>query len=120
MAPLEAFRLRPAGRLPLVTDQLYGVTPPVAASVWLYDVPAVPPGSEVVLMESAPEIVIVRLFVAMALLLSATCTVKVLLPAVVGVPVMAPLEALRLRPAGRLPLVTDQLYGVAPPVAVRV
>ena len=30
-------------------------------------------------------------------------------PAAVGVPVMAPLEAFRERPAGNAPLVTDQL-----------
>ena len=28
-------RLRPAGSVPADTDQLYGVVPPVAASVWL-------------------------------------------------------------------------------------
>jgi hypothetical protein len=30
-----ADRLRPAGSVPEDTDQLYGVVPPVAASVWL-------------------------------------------------------------------------------------
>jgi hypothetical protein len=30
-----ADRLRPAGSVPADTDQLYGVVPPVAASVWL-------------------------------------------------------------------------------------
>jgi hypothetical protein len=37
-----------------------------------------------------------------------------------GVPVMAPVEPLRVRPAGREPLVSDQVYGETPPVAVRV
>jgi hypothetical protein len=35
MAPEEAFRLNPAGRLPLDTVHVYGVKPPVAARVWL-------------------------------------------------------------------------------------
>ena len=35
-----------------------------------------------------------------------------------GVPVMAPVELLRASPAGRVPLVSDQEYGVFPPVAV--
>ena len=35
-------------------------------------------------------------------------------PAVVGVPLMAPVEALRPRPAGRLPLATDQVIGPVP------
>ena len=46
-----------------------------------------------------------------AVLLSAdfTCTVKVLLPAVVGVPDMIPLLLLRLSPAGRVPVVMLQV-----------
>jgi hypothetical protein len=35
--------------------------------------------------------------------------VKLDVPAVVGVPEIAPLEAVRERPAGRLPLGTDQV-----------
>ena len=34
IAPLDAFKLKPAGRIPLVIDQVIGVVP-VAASVWL-------------------------------------------------------------------------------------
>ena len=40
------------------------------------------------------------------------------LTAAVGVPVMAPVAVLRASPAGRVPLVSDQEYGVFPPVAV--
>ena len=50
-----------------------------------------------------------RLLVAVLLLASCTLTVKLLVPDAVGEPVMAPLEALRLTPAGRLPLVTDHV-----------
>ena len=32
-APVEAFRVRPVGSVPDVRDQVYGVVPPVAASV---------------------------------------------------------------------------------------
>ena len=52
--------------------------------------------------------------------LSVTRTVKVKLPAAVGVPVMAPLEGLRFRPPGREPALMSQLYGVVPPDAVSV
>ena len=38
----------------------------------------------------------------------------------VGVPVIAPVEALRLRPAGRAPALIDQAYGVVPAVPARV
>jgi len=35
----------------------------------------------------------------------------------VGVPLTAPVLALRDSPAGSVPLVRDQVYGVVPPVA---
>ncbi len=49
---------------------------------------------------------------------SSTLTVNVDVPVVVGVPDIAP-ELFKLRPAGRLPEETDQVYGVVPPVAAR-
>ena len=39
--------------------------------------------------------------------------------AAVGVPVMAPVDALSVNPAGK-PLAIDQVYGAVPPVAARV
>ena len=43
------------------------------------------------------------------LLESVTVTVKLEVPELVGVPVIAPLEALRLSPAGSEPPVSDQV-----------
>jgi hypothetical protein len=73
-------------------------------------------GNEFVVIESAAATVIVnpRVFVAPAL--SVTRMVKLGAPAVVGVPVIAPVEVFRLRPMGREP-VNDQVSGVVPPVA---
>jgi hypothetical protein len=51
--------------------------------------------------------------------LSLTRTVKVELPAAVGVPVIAPFGS-RDNPAGRLPEVTFHVYGGVPPLAVSV
>ena len=48
--------------------------------------------------------------------LSVALTVKLAVPAVVGVPEMVPL-ALRFSPAGSEPVDTDQVYGGVPPVA---
>ena len=48
--------------------------------------------------------------------LSVALTVKLAVPAVVGVPEMVPL-ALRFSPAGSEPVDTDQVYGGDPPVA---
>ena len=41
-------------------------------------------------------------------------TVKLDVPSVVGVPVIAPEVVFRLKPAGRLPLAIDQDIGVVP------
>ena len=48
--------------------------------------------------------------------LSATFKVKLLVPAAVGVPDIAPPEI--FKPAGSAPLATDQEYGGVPPVAL--
>jgi hypothetical protein len=46
--------------------------------------------------------------------------VKDAVPVCVGVPVIWPVDALRLTPAGKDPELTDQVYGAAPPLALRV
>jgi hypothetical protein len=53
---------------------------------------------------------------------SVTVTVKLVVPVKlpVGVPEITPLDAFKLSPAGRLPVVTAQEYAVIPPVACRV
>jgi len=68
---------------------------------------------------AAALIVTEKSFVDEALSLPATRTVKLEVPAAVGVPLRTP-AADKLRPAGGVPEVTDQLYGVVPPVAASV
>jgi hypothetical protein len=53
--------------------------------------------------------VIEKPFVAIVLFASFTCTVKLLVPVVVGVPIITPVEEFMLRPAGRLPLVANHV-----------
>jgi hypothetical protein len=48
---------------------------------------------------------------------SVTWRVNVDVPAVVGVPLITP-AVLRVKPVGSVPVVTDQLYGKTPPLAV--
>ena len=55
--------------------------------------------------------------VSAGLLASVTCTVNVFAPAAVGVPLMSPDDAFSASPTGKVPDVTDQWYGAAPPVA---
>jgi hypothetical protein len=45
ITPVDAARLNPAGSVPELTLQLYGVVPPLAANVVVYAVPTVLPGS---------------------------------------------------------------------------
>ena len=105
MTPVDA-RLKPAGKTPEVSVQVYGGTPPVAASEALYGTPTEPAvKGEVVLMASGVLTEMVSLEVATACLgvcESVTCTLKLTLPRLVGVPLMVPL-LLIVRPAGKLP-----------------
>ena len=58
--------------------------------------------------------------VAVLLLASVTFTVKEDVPEVVGVPEIAPDEAVKVNPAGSEPLLMLHEYGVVPPVACSV
>jgi hypothetical protein len=120
MPPVEGLRDSPAGKAPLNKLHVYGVVPPLAESVWLYVVLTVPFGKEAVLIDNT-EALTVMLSALLAFCcgveLSPTWTVKLLVPAAVGVPVMAPVAAFKERPAGKAPTVTDQEYGNVPPVA---
>ena len=55
----------------------------------------------------------------MQLLLAFAWTVKVKLPAAVGVPERTPAVE-RVSPVGRVPLVFVKVYGLLPPLAVKV
>ena len=96
--------------------------PPLACRVWLYAVLMLPAGSDAVITLSV-EAVMAMLRFALAVFFgdseSVTVTMKFVVPVNVplGVPEITPVAAFKLRPAGRLPVVTAQLYGVIPPVA---
>ena len=65
-----------------------------------------PSGSEAVVMARYVVLtVIVSNLVDVTLLLSVTWTVNVLIPSVAGIPLITPVPALRLSPAGRVPVV---------------
>lgn len=79
----------------------------------------VPFGSEVVVIDTgvdADPIVMLSAALAVTWFASVTVTVKVAGPAAVGVPVIAPLEAI-VKPAGSAPPVTANVYGAVPFVA---
>ena len=120
IAPVDVFKLRPPGRLPLAIAHVIGVVP-VAARVWLYAVPTVPAGKEAVVIVGATGAELMTMLSALVAFpaLFVALTVKLKVAAVVGVPVIAPVDAFKLRPPGRLPLAIAHVIGVVP-VAARV
>ena len=62
----------------------------------------------------AAVMVMVLLWVALGNVPLAACMVKVKVPATVGVPLRTPVELLRVRPLGSVPVVTVQVMGVVP------
>ena len=122
--PLAAFSVSGLGSDPDVMLQLYGVVPPLAANDCEYAVPAVPPGSELVVIASvAGAIVSVRLTVAVCavgVVESVTLNVSGVELGPAGVPLIRPLAAFSVSGLGSDPDVMLQLYGVVPPLAARV
>jgi len=95
-------RLKPAGSVPTDTVHVYGGDPPEAASACEYAFPTMPAGSDAVVIVRAGLIVSDSAFVMLPPALSVTFTVKLLGPAVPGVPEIVP-PADRLKPAGSVP-----------------
>ena len=84
----------------------------MAATVWLYEVLTVPSGRLVVVItRSAGSTVIESAWVSVSGVpwSSVTSTVKLAVSAVVGVPVIAPVEELSDSPLGRAPEYTDHV-----------
>jgi hypothetical protein len=117
IVPVAALMLKPAGSP--VADHVYGAVPPVADTVVdVYAAPTVPEGSAAgPMMASVTPTVseYVLVTTADAVSIAVTTTLKGLPVAVVGVPVIVPVPALMLKPAGSP--VADQVYGAVPPVA---
>lgn len=123
MAPLDGSRLRPSGSAPPVTDHVYGAIPPAAETVPKYCNPTVGSPSALVSMTTGGGVPTVTDKSASAVcegeLESVAVMAKTDVPVVVGVPEIIPVDASRLSPGGRVPLVTDQLKGAVPPSAQR-
>ena len=115
ITPVAEASERPAGRLPAVIDQPYGVVPPPACSEVEYVVPFVPDGKLDVVIANAvgPEATIaIESFadlVCAGLDESATEKVKVAVPLAVGVPEITPVDVFRPSPAGIFPETKDQV-----------
>ena len=106
---VQPLNVRPAGSVPELIEQLYGVVPPLAPIVAEYVTPTVPPGSVLVSVNAAGLMTMVSGPVVDCAgdSESVTLTVTVELPAVVGVPLTV--QLLMLSPAGNVPAVMAQL-----------
>lgn len=123
MIPVVASRLRPAGRLPAVIDQMYAGVPPVADMGLEYAVFAVPAGSDAEIVNAGGAAAATTIerdtdWVCAGLPASVTVAVKLEVPLAVGVPEIKPVGDM-VSPAGRLPTLMNQLYGEVPPLACR-
>ncbi len=122
IAPVAVLNVIPPGRSPPESAKAYGIVPPLAVTgvndaMAVLTVPAVVATAWVV--ESATLTVSVNVFDEVALAASVTVTVNVVAASVaVGVPLTCPLPVLKLMPAGSVPPVSANAYGVVPPLAV--
>ena len=112
ITPVELFSDRPEGRD--VTDHVYGGIPPVACSVPLNGLFTVTLLCVIPVIVSAFITVIDSACVSVALLKSLTWTVNDDVPAVVGVPLIAP-PLFIVNPAGSEPGESCQIKGAVPP-----
>ena len=118
-------RVTPAGNAPARMLQLYGVVPPLAASVVEYAVPTCPDGTDTVLIctgvTAAATVMLIDFEVVCGVgEESLTRAMKGAVPATVGVPLIWPVEAFNPSPVGSDPEGIDHEYGAVPPVAARV
>jgi hypothetical protein len=124
MTPLEGSSVSPGGKAPAETVQAYGVVPPTAVSALEYATPTCPSGIQLVDSCKVPCVIVNdRVAVLICAGLPESVTLKLSeapATAAVGVPVMAPVAVFSDNPAGNVPLVSDQVYGVVPPDAVSV
>lgn len=109
--------LKPAGNP--VAENVYGGVPPVAVNGSETAVPTVAEKLVVVMVNGEVAALMARLNCPFAVcpLESATVTVNTVEPVAVGVPVMPPEVLFKFKPGGSDPDVTDQVYGVMPPLA---
>jgi hypothetical protein len=111
IAPVAALSVKPAGRDPRMIEYVYAATPPVAVNADEYATPTCPvPDGHVKLRGVGGFVMIIVQFVLTVLLAalpdeSIACAVKLNVPGATGVPVIAPVEPLRLSPGGRVPSV---------------
>jgi hypothetical protein len=110
MPPLLANSVNPPGSDPVETDQRYGAVPPAADKNTVYEAPIDPLGKvdgvEITRLDATAS---VNCLFAVTEALSVTWAVNWNEPALVGDPLITPLDALIDMPPGNAPAVIDHL-----------
>jgi hypothetical protein len=114
----------PAGKEPELIDHVYGVVPPFAESVAPYAELTCPLIRDVVVSssgETAAATLILKDDEAVCGVAPAswTWTVNEYVPDCEGVPLITPDTEFNVSPAGNVPALIVQLYGLIPPIATR-
>ena len=110
MTPVDASRAKPGGKFPDEMAHKFGSL--IANVAWIYMPPTTPSGSDTVLIIGVGGL-IVMLSTWPALVPPALIAAMMneVAPMLVGVPVITPVPAVSVNPAGRLPLVITQRVG---------
>jgi len=105
-APVAVFKVKPAGKVPTI-ENVYGEVPPVTVTAGLLN--ATPTSPEVAVAEHVtcgPAIIVIGQ-VALPTTPFASFTWIENVPAAVGVPVTAPVEVFKVKPAGKVPTIEN-------------
>jgi len=121
--PVVVLNVNPLGSVPPVRDQVYGLTPPTAASVALYATPCVPIGSDLVVMMGVANVPtisvsVVEVPICCGVAESFTWNTSCAVAAAVGVPLMIPVAGSSDNPLGIVPETRENVNGTIPPVVI--
>jgi hypothetical protein len=111
--PVEPFKVRPEGKVPLVTDQVIGVLPAAARVVeYTTDTSAGGRGEADVIEGGASTVRLNASLVPPNVLVAPVRKVET--PIAVGVPLINPVDPFKVSPVGSDPLVKLQVIGSVP------
>jgi hypothetical protein len=115
ITPLDAFKVKPDGSDPDVMANVIGAVPPVVWIVCVYAVLTSGGGNVPVTIARLDAIVPLNERDAVTAFASVAATVKLYGAAIVGVPLIVPVDGSRLKPAGSDPDETVNVIGSVPP-----
>jgi hypothetical protein len=111
MAPVDGFKFNPPGSAPTLIEYVYAGVPPAAVQLPVYTTFTRAPAGKlqvnVKMAGATAKLAIARVAVCAGAPLSVTFTVNDVVPAVLGIPVMAPVDGFKFNPAGNAPALIE-------------